>query len=67
MGEVYISVNPAKHLDEIAAIEAASYPPDEAASRNGIAFRMKVAPEFWMVAEKDGKVWYQVTLKDDRQ
>ena len=52
-----ISYRPAdasRDLDIVAAIEAKSYPDDEAASRESIAKRMAEAPEFFMVMEREG-------------
>jgi ribosomal protein S18 acetylase RimI-like enzyme len=41
-------------LPALAALEAASYPPDEAASQERFAERLEAAPECFWLAEEDG-------------
>lgn len=44
-------------IDALYALEAASYPPDEAATRSKLEFRAKHASDFFLVAEAQRDTW----------
>lgn len=46
----------ASDLDTLASIEAASYPPEEGASRSSIQGRLDVYPEYFWLCDEDGTV-----------
>ena len=50
MSETYVAMTP-DLLDRVSAIETASYPPDEPASRQTLDFRMRKAGDYFLVAQ----------------
>lgn len=53
--EKYIRKASYSDLEDIAAVEAACFPPAEAASKNDIAARLKIYPDhFWLMYVRDG-------------
>jgi len=43
-------------LDGVTALEAAAFPPEEAASRESFAYRIQTFPERFFVAEEEGRI-----------
>ena len=51
-----IRIVTAADLAAVTALEAACFPPEEAAAEEAFAYRIKAFPERFFVAEKDGKI-----------